>query len=134
MKRFSLEHVGITTSDPVAAATWYQRVLGFESLFEQRGARTSNAFLRSPNGVVIELWSQSGLAAVSDRLTDPLELHVALASDDPSADAAYLVEHGATLIKVSEPAANGDQTAALRDPWGNCLQLAKRGAGSFFRE
>lgn len=134
MKRFSVEHIGITTTDPIAAADWYRDVLGFEILHSSEGTRTSNAFLRASNGAVVELWKQTGLSAVSDRVTDPLELHLALKSDDPAADAAYLVSRGATLFADPPTTPGGDKTVALRDPWGNCIQLAKRGAGSFLGE
>ena len=134
MKRFSIEHIGITTSDPVAAAAWYRDVLGFEVLHLSEGTRTTNAFLRAANGTVLELWEQTGLSAVSDRLTDPLELHLALKSDHPADDAAYLMAHGATPFADPPVTPGGDKTIALRDPWGNCIQLARRGAGSFFRE
>ena len=70
--------------------------------------------------------------STADELSDPLQLHVAFTSENPNEDTKYLLEAGATLYELSALASNGDQTVALRDPWGNCIQLAKRAPNSFF--
>lgn len=133
MRRFQLEHIGIAVTDPMAAAEWYRRVLGFEVLHTAGGPESANAFVRSENGTVLEFWRQEDQPSTADELSDPLQLHVAFKSENPTDDAKYLVDEGATLFQLAAPASNGDSTVALRDPWGNCIQLAKRGANSFFR-
>jgi len=133
MKKFQLEHIGLAVSDPKAAADWYRRVLGFEILHLSEGQETANAFVRNEAGTVLEFWRQAGVRSMADDLTDPLQVHVAFKSEAPLDDAKFLMEQGAALLEIPAPASNGDQTVALRDPWGNCIQLAKRGANSFFR-
>jgi len=96
-------------------------------------APPSNAFLRDDAGTVVEFWQIRGVRSIADDLTHHLQLHLALRSESPLEDARYLMDQGATLVEIAPVAQNGDQTVALRDPWGNCIQLAKRGAGSFLR-
>lgn len=133
MRKFQLEHIGVAVSDPKAAAQWYQRVLGFEILHLVVENDSSNAFLRDDAGTVIEFWKLRGLRSIADDLTHHLQLHIAFRSDALLEDAKYLMDQGATLIEIAPVTQNGDETVALRDPWGNCIQLAKRGAGSFLR-
>ncbi len=133
MRKFQLEHIGVAVSDPKAAAQWYQRVLGFEILHLVVESESSNAFLRDDAGTVIEFWKLRGLRSIADDLTHHLQLHIAFRSDALLEDAKYLMDQGATLIEIAPVTQNGDETVALRDPWGNCIQLAKRGSGSFLR-
>lgn len=133
MRRFQIEHVGLAVADPKAAAEWYHRVLGFEILHLVDGREGANAFLRDGSGTVIELWRNPDTRAVAADLTHHLQVHVALRSESPLEDARSLVEQGAELVEIAAVAPNGDQTISVRDPWGNCIQLARRGAGSFFR-
>lgn len=132
MKKFRLEHIGFAVSDPKAAAEWYRRVLGFEILHVAENRDAANAFVRNENGTVLEFWRSHDKISTADELSDPLQLHVAFTSENPNEDVKYLLEAGATLYELSAPTTNGDQTVALRDPWGNCIQLAKRAPGSFF--
>lgn len=133
MRKFQLEHVGVAVTDPKAAAQWYQRVLGFEILHLVVEPDASNAFLRDDAGTVVEFWQIRGVRSIADDLTHHLQLHIAFRSDSPLEDARYLMDQGATLVEIAPVAANGDQTVALRDPWGNCIQLARRAPGSFLR-
>ena len=133
MRRFQLEHLGIAVSDPKAAADWYRRVLGFEILHQSEENGSANAFLRDQRGCIVEFWKVSGTRSAAQDLTHHLQLHLALRSETPLEDARYLVDQGATLIEIAAVAANGDQTVSVRDPWGNCIQLARRGRTSFFR-
>lgn len=133
MRNYQLEHVGIAVSDPKAAAQWYQRVLGFEILHLVVENESSNAFLRDGGGSVVEFWQLRGVRSIVDDLTHHLQLHIALRSESPLEDAKYLMDQGATLVEIAPLAQNGDQTVALRDPWGNCIQLAKRGSASWMR-
>ncbi len=133
MRNYQLEHVGIAVSDPKAAAQWYQRVLGFEILHLAVENESSNAFLRDGGGSVVEFWQLRGVRSIVDDLTHHLQLHIALRSESPLEDAKYLMDQGATLVEIAPLAQNGDQTVALRDPWGHCIQLAKRGSASFLR-
>lgn len=133
MRKFQLEHIGVAVSDPKAAAQWYQRVLGFEILHLVVEPDASNAFLRNDAGTVVEFWQLRGLRSIADDLTHHLQLHIAFRSESPLEDARYLMDQGATLIEIAPLAPNGDETVALRDPWGNCIQLAKREPKNFLR-
>jgi len=127
---FSVEHVGILVPEPLATAAWYQRVLGFEVLCSAEDAKNAVAFVcDAGHRVVLELGRVGDIEPLAARTSHHLQLHVALASDDPERDAAYLVEHGARFIERCPVTRTGDLLVVVEDPWGICIQLAKRAEG-----
>jgi hypothetical protein len=67
-----------------------------------------------------------GIRPLKEELSHPLQLHLALRSDDPDSDLAYLVKQGAEFVEECPLKRPGDRLLLLRDPWGNSLQLVQR--------
>jgi glyoxylase I family protein len=126
----NIEHIGIVVADALEMAAWYKRVLGFDILTSSQGGGCAGAFISdTAKRVVLELIANPGISPLVGHIDNPVQLHIALASDDLAADIARLVAEGA--VQVSEPSVtpDGDTLALLKDPWGHCLQLAKRAPG-----
>jgi catechol 2,3-dioxygenase-like lactoylglutathione lyase family enzyme len=125
----AIEHIGVIVDQPVAMAEWYKRVLGFDILFANPKPGAETVFLRDSAGrTVVEFCAVPGAAPLAARADHPLQLHLAFASDAPEADAERLVGEGAVFLErcASRP---GDTILALKDPWGNTIQLARRAPG-----
>jgi catechol-2,3-dioxygenase len=130
--RFSIEHLGILVSQPLAMAEWYNKVVGFHTMFSKGNEEKAVAFLKvDSTGTMLELIKLPEIDSTASRLNHHLQFHIALKSEDPDSDAKYLMENGATLIEVCPVTLDGDYLIVLHDPWGNCIQLAKRGRNRF---
>jgi catechol 2,3-dioxygenase-like lactoylglutathione lyase family enzyme len=126
---FEIEHIGIAVRDPVEMAKWYQEALGFRIRFSAEDDEKAVAFLTDSAGrVMLELGKLPGVLPLTEGLTHPLQLHIALKSADPDKDAEYLVSNGASFIEKCPIKRPGENLIVLHDPWGNTLQLAKRNA------
>ncbi|MGE3809007.1 MAG: VOC family protein, partial [Gemmataceae bacterium] len=58
---------------------------------------------------------------------DPMVLHVAFISTDIKKDWDRLLAAGGSGAIEPRTSPEGDEMAFLRDPWGVCIQLIKRG-------
>jgi len=47
---YIIEHIGISVSQPIEMASWYQRVLGFEIIFSQVNVRPGRPLIFGVNG------------------------------------------------------------------------------------
>jgi len=130
MKKFCIEHIGIMVNHPVEMGAWYRDVLGFDIQFSADNGADGVAFVRDNNKVMVEFGKVPNVEALKDRMNHHLQLHIALTSDDPDADADYLIEKGAKLIEKCAFTRPGDYLLALEDPWGHCIQLARRSPDS----
>jgi catechol 2,3-dioxygenase-like lactoylglutathione lyase family enzyme len=127
MKKYEIEHIGITVTEPVEMANWYQDVLGFKIVFSGQDKEKGVAFLTDSSGkVMLEFGRVPNVSPLSDKTDHHLQLHIALKSEDPDEEAKYLVSKGATFIEKSPVTLPGDNLIVLRDPWGNTIQLSKR--------
>jgi catechol 2,3-dioxygenase-like lactoylglutathione lyase family enzyme len=127
MKKFEIEHIGICVKNPVEMANWYQRVLGFKIKFAAQDEEKGVAFITdSCDKVMLELGKLPNILPLTDKMDHHLQLHIALRSDNPDKDADYLMSMGATFIEKCPIKRPGENLIALRDPWGNTIQLAKR--------
>lgn len=127
MKKYEIEHIGISVTEPVKMANWYRDVLGFNIKFSAQDNEKAVAFLTDSNDkVMLEFGQVPNVAPLVDRTDHHLQLHIALKSEDPEKEAKYLVSMGATFIEKSPVTLPGDNLIVLSDPWGNTIQLAKR--------
>ena len=130
MKKYEIEHIGITVTEPVEMANWYQDVLGFKIVFSGQDKEKGVAFLTDSSGkVMLEFGRVPNVSPLSDKTDHHLQLHIALKSEDPDEEAKYLVSKGAAYIEKSPVTLPGDNLIVLRDPWGNTIQLSKRNSG-----
>jgi catechol-2,3-dioxygenase len=127
MKKFEIEHIGISVEKPIEMAKWYQETLGFNIKFSAEDEEKGVAFLTdSSDKVMLELGKIPDVSPLVDRLNHHLQLHIALTSVDPDKDAEYLVSKGATFIEKCPIKRPGENLIVLSDPWGNTIQLVKR--------
>lgn len=119
-----IEHLAFNVADPVAMAAWYVRHGGFRVVRLVPGPAQTH-FLADAGSTVLEIYCNPPDEVPDYRSMNPLLLHLALASDDPSADARRLIAAGASLVE-EVPLPDGSHLIMLRDPWGLAVQLCKR--------
>ena len=121
-----VEHFALQVSDPIAMGDWYVKNLGC-SVARSGGEPTHARFLMDAAGsVMLEVYRNPKVSVPEYNNMDPLLMHLAFVSDDPSADRDRLVAAGAKLVEDLTKTPAGDQLVMLRDPWGTPLQLVKR--------
>ncbi len=119
-----IEHFAINVADPVAMAAWYVEQFGLKIVHHiPEPAQTH--FLADADTTVLEIYCNPPDQVPDYAAMDPLLLHLAFTSDDPSADARRLLAGGASLVNEMH-LPDGSHLMMLRDPWGLALQLCKR--------
>jgi len=127
---YVIEHIGISVSQPIEMASWYQRVLGFEVIFSGQDSEKAVAFICDVHkSVVLELGQIPNVAPLRNRTDHHLQFHIALKSEDLDSDSNHLIQNGAKFIEKCPVTRDGDYLIVVEDPWGNCIQLAKRAPG-----
>ena len=123
----NLEHVALNVPEPAKAAQWYAEHLGLK-IVKASSESPFIHFLAGDSGQgLIEMYNNP-LAVVPDYGTQsPFILHLAFSVEDIEATRAKLITAGATAEGEIDNTPVGDQLAIVRDPWGVCLQLVKRG-------
>ena len=120
-----IEHIGFVISDPCGAADWYAKHLGFIKL--RAAANNSVAFIRDPcSGLIFELIGNPDIHPLEQDLTHPLQVHIALKSNNIMEDRQKLINAGASFVmdcRTDDPDA---RVCILKDPFGLYLQLAER--------
>ena|SRR5690606_3711941 len=126
MNKFKIEHIALNVSDPVAMAEWYEKYIGF-NVVRKLGPPQHAHFLGDHSGaILLEIYNNPPDSVPDYPSMDPLQLHLALVSNDPDADREDLERGGATFVEeINTP--DGSRLVMLRDPWGLPLQLCKRG-------
>lgn len=122
----SIEHAAWQHPDPVAAAAWYGRHLGFTIARKLDQAPHTHFLADAAGRVVIEIYHNPKAPMPDYRALDPLVLHLAFTVADPVAARDQLLAAGATLADDLVTLPNGDRLIMLRDPWGFALQLVNR--------
>lgn len=129
MKKYEIEHIGISVDKPIEMANWYQETLGFNIKFFEEDAEKGVAFLTDcDDKVMLEFGKIPNVLPLTEIINHHLQLHIALKSEDPDKDAEYMVSKGATFIEKCPIRRPGENLIVLSDPWGNTIQLVKRSA------
>ena len=129
MKRFEIEHIGVTVKEPVKMAQWYKNVMGFDikvSTLNDDGGNSVAFLSDGKDRVLLEFCKLPEAEMLSSRINHHLQFHVAVKSNDPDEDMKYLIDHGATFIETCPVTTPGNYLILLNDPWGNCIQLVQR--------
>lgn len=121
-----IEHFAFNVSEPSAMAEWYCKNLGMTTKRRQPDHPFTHFLADSSGSVMIEIYNNPADAVPAYGEMDPLLLHLAFVSPDPTADLERLIEAGASLIDEIK-LDDGSHLAMLRDPWGFAIQLCKRG-------
>lgn len=120
-----IEHFAINVSNPVEMTEWYTRYLGLNIVKQEKEAPYT-AFLADDEGrVMLEIYKNPPDEVPDYSKLDPLIIHLAFVSENPSYDKNRLLEAGATLVS-NDRLEDGSHLVMLRDPWGLALQFCKR--------
>jgi len=121
-----IEHFAINVEDPVAMSDWYEKNMGLE-VVKKADTPPYMTFLADDSGrVMIEIYKNPVDEVPDYRNMNPLIVHIAYVSEDPSKDKDRLVKAGAKVVS-DDHLDDGSHLVMLRDPWGVCIQLCKRG-------
>ncbi|WP_018479487.1 VOC family protein [Pontibacter roseus] len=120
-----LEHFALNVENPIAMAAWYAEHLGMR-VVRQMEQPPYTTFLADDSGrVMVEVYLNPADEVPLYREMNPLLVHLAFVSEDPTADKDRLVKAGATLV-TEQHLEDGSHLVMLRDPWGLAVQLCKR--------
>ena len=120
------EHFALNVEHPVEMAKWY--VDNFEMKIVRSMDKPPFAhFIADKTGrVVLEIYANTKAKFPDHKNAHPLEFHFAFMVDDPQSLKNKLINAGAKLeedLKLDD----GSNLIMLRDPFGVCVQLCKRG-------
>ncbi|MFC5625150.1 VOC family protein [Algoriphagus winogradskyi] len=119
------EHFALNVSDATSAARWYEEHLGLR-IVKKMEESPFMTFLADDSGtVMIEIYSNPKGETLEFEKLHPLAVHLALVSENPTADKKRLIAAGATEFS-DDILPDKSHLVMLRDPWGVCLQLCKR--------
>jgi len=121
-----IEHFAYQVADPAASADWYIKHLGFVLKRSADGAAPVRFLADQSGTIMFELYHNPDIPVPDYRAMDALVHHIAFACDNVAGTAERLAAVGATIELAPTQAANGDDLAMLRDPWGLAVQLVKR--------
>jgi catechol 2,3-dioxygenase-like lactoylglutathione lyase family enzyme len=127
ISKLNIEHIGICVTAPISMGEWYRDQLGFRIIRSAGNDADGVTFLVDGDGrTVLELGRLPEGPPLDGRSLLPLQLHIAVTCEDPSAEAARLVAVGAQLLGESPRNRYPGEKILLRDPWGYTLQLVNR--------
>ncbi|PZX61321.1 putative glyoxalase superfamily protein PhnB [Algoriphagus ratkowskyi] len=119
------EHFALNVNDASAASLWYEENLGLK-VVKKMTESPFMTFLADDSGtVMLEIYTNPKGETLDFDALHPLAVHLALVSEDPTADRDRLVEAGARVI-TDDVLPDGSQLVMLKDPWGVALQLCRR--------
>lgn len=121
-----IEHIAFNVEDPLAMGRWYVEHLGLKVKRRTVDAPYGHFLADDSGTVMIEIYGNKSAPLPDYRSMNPAELHLAFVSKDLASDIRRLTAAGATQVGEIDTAANGDQIAMLRDPWGLAIQFVKR--------
>ncbi len=124
--KFKLEHFALNVSDPVAMASWYEKNLGLKVIRKLDGAHNTHFLGDYSGAIMLEIYNNPSDQVPAYSSMDPLLLHIAFVSDDPSKDIESLLKAGASFVEELH-LPDGSHLAMMRDPWGLAIQFCKRG-------
>jgi catechol 2,3-dioxygenase-like lactoylglutathione lyase family enzyme len=117
-----IEHVAIFSHDTEKLKIWYERVLGFKTVFSN-GKGTF--FLKAPESGMIELVQTDKLTDVFDDEVSGIR-HIALTVDNFDQMVEKIRLEMVSIISEPERQASTVRTFFFRDPDGNVLHFIER--------
>jgi glyoxylase I family protein len=120
----SVEHIAIPATNPVALKSWYERVLGAKTVWDN-GQNPPTCLISLAN-----VWFEIYPADASSPLTRNNKLagfrHLALRVDSLDAAKAELEKRGVKFSEAERPAAGGGRIMFFEDGEGNLLHFVER--------
>jgi catechol-2,3-dioxygenase len=123
--KFKLEHFALNVSEPVAMAAWYEKNLGLKIIRKIDGAHQTHFLGDYSGAILLEIYNNPPDRVPDYSAMDPLLIHIAFVSENPSADIEVLTKAGASLVNEAH-LPDGSHLAMMRDPWGLPIQFCKR--------
>ncbi|HYJ38355.1 MAG TPA: VOC family protein [Chitinophagaceae bacterium] len=121
-----LEHFALNVEDPLAMASWYCDHLGLKIARQMEDSPFTTFLADDSNTILLEIYKNPAAEVPTYREMNPLLVHIAFVSEDPSAEKQRLIEAGATLVSDHQ-LNDGTHLVMMRDPWGLAIQFCKRG-------
>ena len=123
----NIEHVALNVKDALALSDWYVKHLGMRIVRAVEELPWTRFIADESGRTVLEIYQNEKVAVPDYSAMDPMVLHVAFISKDVGGDHDRLVKAGGSPAIACYTTPTGDEMAFLRDPWGVCIQLIKRG-------
>ena len=121
-----LEHFALNVEDPIAMASWYGEHLGLQIARQMEDSPFTTFLADDSKTILLEIYKNPAAEIPPYREMNPLLVHIAFVSEDPSADKKRLLEAGASLVSDHQ-LNDGSHLVMMRDPWGLAIQFCKRG-------
>lgn len=123
MKIF-VEHIALVAKDPPALKSWYERVLGGKTLFDD--GKTPLTCHVSLGNVWFEIYAaDKSVPETSDNKLAGFR-HIALRVDSVDAAKVEFEKRGVKFTEAERPAAGGGKVLFFKDPEGNLLHFVER--------
>jgi catechol 2,3-dioxygenase-like lactoylglutathione lyase family enzyme len=122
---FSLEHIAIPATNPVALKKWYERVLGARLIWDN-GQNPPVCLIELPGGALLEIYATD--LPLADRGNNKLAgfRHLALRVDSIDVTKDELTRRGVKFDDEIRNAAGGGRVLFFNDGEGNLLHLIER--------
>ena len=122
-----IERIGLCVDAPISMGKWYRDHLGF-CILRSAGDDTEGVsfVVDSAGRTVLELGKLPEVPSLDPRSLSPLQIHIAIECEDPTAKAQQLDAVGAEIIGESPRNAYPGEKILVRDPWGFVIQLLNR--------
>ena len=125
--KLDIEHIGICVAAPISMGEWYRDNLGFRIILCAGDDVDGVSFVVDSGGkAILELAKLPEGPPLDGRSLLPLQLHIAVECEDPSAEAERLINAGAELLGESPRNSYKGEKVLIRDPWGYTIQLLNR--------
>jgi len=121
-----IEHIALNVGNTKEMVQWYETHLNMKTVRANNDTNNTTFIADSAGSTLIEFYNNPESQTLNYEQLHPLMLHIAFSVDDMDATRQRLINAGATAVGEVNNLPNGDQLAMLRDPWGLCIQLAKR--------
>ena len=123
---FSIEHLGVPASEPVALKNWYVRTLDARPVWDN-GQNPPTFLIALANGVMLEIYpaKPEPNPGRGDNKLGGFR-HVALRVDSLDAAMLELAKRGVAFTDDIRPAAGGGRVLFFEDGEGNLLHLVER--------
>jgi glyoxylase I family protein len=122
--KISVEHIAIVAQNPVALKSWYERVLGATTVFDN--GQTPPTCLLALGNVWFEIYAaDQALSATANNKLAGFR-HLALRVDSLDAAKVELEKRGVTFTEAERAAAGGGRIIFFADCEGNLLHFVQR--------
>ncbi len=121
-----IEHFALNVASPVEMAAWYIQHMDMRVARQMDAAPFTHFLVDESGHAILEIYCNPADQVPVYASMNPLLVHLAFSSENPTLDMARLLAAGATLEEELH-LEDGSHLVMMRDPWGLAIQLCKRG-------